>query len=163
MVAVADVEAIFRRHGWSYALTEDGRIATNFDGVGILLTVDAGELVRLASVAFRAAATERRAMQAHANDLDTFLAAVNRVEPEGHFELDRTRATVFYATVVTLGGGAQDDQRLGRSIALTVSAVRAIGSVVRDLVRGRLTLQQTLDILNRAVAEAERERRRRSA
>ncbi len=119
--------------------------------------------VRLASVAFHAAATERRAMQARASDLDTFLGAVNRAESDGRFEYDRERATIFYSTVVSLTGEPFDDVRLGRAIALTVSAVRAIGPIVRDLVRGQLSLQQALDILNRAVAESERERRRRSA
>lgn len=163
MITTADIEAIFRRHEWSYALTEDGRIATNFDGVVILLIIEAGDQVRLASVAFHAAATERRAMQARASDLDTFLGAVNRAETDGRFEYDRERATIFYSTVVSLTGEPFDDVRLGRAIALTVSAVRAIGPIVRDLVRGQLSLQQALDILNRAVAESERERRRRSA
>jgi hypothetical protein len=163
MITTGDIEAIFRRHEWKYALTQDGRIATNFDGVVILLTIEAGDQVRLASIAFHAVATERRAMQARASDLDTFLGAVNRTETGGRFEYDREGATVFYSTVVPLTGEPFDDVRLGRGIALTVSAVRAIGPVLRDLVRGQVSLQQALDILNRAVAEAERERRWRSA
>jgi hypothetical protein len=163
VITTADLEAIFRRHEWSYALTNDGRVVTNFDGVVILLSIEAGDQVMLASVAFHATATERRAMQARARDLDTFLGAVNRAETDGRFEHDRERATIFYSTAVSLTGEPFDDVRLGRAIALTVSAVRAIGPIVRGLVRGQVSLQQALAILNRAVVEAERERRRRSA
>jgi hypothetical protein len=163
VITMADIEAIFQRHRWSYARTEDGHLATSFDGVLILLMLEPEGVVKLAAMVFQATGSERGAMQARAAAVDTFLDAVNRVELGGRFAFDRDHAAVFFSTAVRLVGGPGDDLRLGQAIAFTVSAVRAVGPVVRDLVRGRLSLTQALDILNRAVAEQERERRRRSA
>ncbi len=143
MVTIADVERIFRRQGWSYRL-EGGVIVSRFDGVSVVIGVESGG-ARVGVIVFRG-----RVSPARASDLETFLAALNRAQPNGYLEYDRGRETVYFWTGVSLSGGPQDDQWLAQAIALAILAVKGVGPVVEALVSGRIALSQALAAIDRA-------------
>lgn len=157
MVTTAYIQGIFRRHGWSYEVDEDGDIRTGFAGVRMMIFIRPNG-VRVATIVFRARGREIQSMQARARDVELVLAAINTAATDGYFEYDHADA-VFYSTAVALtGSGSQDEAMLVHGLQLTVSAFRGVGPVVGRLVRGQITLQQALDVVDRAIREAQRHR-----
>lgn len=165
MVTIADVERAFRRRGWSYELTGNGNIGTSFDGVPMIIGVppnSPGAII--GSGVYLARGANLRAFQAHAGEVDTFLENfTSRITAGVEFQIERDADSVIIYTFVLLSGGAQDDDALAHGIAFTVTVVKVLSPVVEALALGQATARQAISALDSAIAEAEREMRRRSA
>jgi hypothetical protein len=165
MVTMSDVERAFQRRGWSYERTANGNIGTSFDGVPMIIGVPpngAGAII--GSGIYLARGGSRQAFQAHAGALDTFLANFTaRITASVEFQIDRDEDSVIVYTFVPLSGGTQDDAALARGIAFTVATVKVLSPVVEALALGQVTARQAINALDNALAEAERQMRRRSA
>lgn len=164
MVTTASIEQIFRRRGWPYRL-ESGFIVTSVEGVPLVIGVAGnGQDVMIGAPVYVARGANLRAFQAHIGDLDTFLSHfAAQMAGSMRFEITRDHDSVLFRTIVRLSGGAQDDAQLAQGIVFTVAVAQALRPLVEGIVHGQISAWQAIDILDRAIAEAEREMRRRSA
>jgi hypothetical protein len=157
VVTTAYIQGIFRRHGWSYQVDDDGDIRTGFDGVPLIIFVQPNG-VRIATIVFRASGREIQAMRARSREMELVLASINTVATDGYFEFDHDDA-VFYSTAIPLtGSGSQDEARLMHGLQLAVAAYKGVGVVIARLVRGQITMQQALEVIERAVRDSQRGR-----
>lgn len=155
-VGIAAVERVFQRQHWRYEL-RNGRIVTRFEGVSMLLGVESsGSAVVIIAPLYVAGAAHRRASQAHEHEVDTFLSAVNSDLTMGAYIRDVDAGDIYYMLGVQVRNGQVDDQELAEAIAYTVAVVKSLGPTVTALVEGQATLNDALEALRRALANARR-------
>jgi hypothetical protein len=168
MITLADVEAIFRRQGWNYRL-ENGRIVTSFGNVLMVIGIARnGRDVMITAAAYIANSADLSSFQAHRNEIRTFLGYVSshisfRGTASGSCTLVLEDDGVFVHTVVSFISGAANDAVLRDGIAITEFMVGAIRPFVVALAQGRITAQQAITGLDRALAELARRQGRQSA
>lgn len=159
-VGIAVVERVFQRKQWRYEL-RNGRIITRFEGVSMMLGMESSRnAVVIIAPLYVAGAAHRRASQAHEREVDTFLSAVNSDLTMGAYIRDVDAGDIYYMLGVQVRSGQVDDEELAEAIAYTVAVVKSFGPPVTGLAEGRVSLDDALEALRRAIATA---RRRQSA
>ncbi|HEX6122661.1 MAG TPA: hypothetical protein VFY89_05850 [Ktedonobacterales bacterium] len=160
-LSMTDIERIFRRQGWRYDLTDEDSLATDFNGVVMLLEVaENGQALVITAGVFITNDANRQTALAHGRDVDTFLAAVDYAITDARYYRSRESGSVFYSSRVPVpASGKLDDITLARALANAVDAANTFSPMIENMIHGRLTLQHALDILERAVQAAENLRR----
>jgi len=154
-LTIAIVERIFQRNRWRYELVR-GRILTQFNGVPMLIGVDARrEIVVLVTPLYMADDGDHLG-RARGQDIDTFLAAVNYVLPFGTYVREVATSNILYTLSISAEGGVVDEDELKGAVAFVVSTIKTFGSAVDALVKGLLTLDQALAALQHAINEMRR-------
>src|SRR5262245_31763442 len=154
-LTIAIVEQIFQRNRWCYELVR-GRMLTQFNGVPMLIGVDArGETIVLVTPLYLADKGDRLG-GSREQDVDTFLAAVNYVLPFGTYVREVASSNILYTLSISAHGGAVDEDELKGALAFVVSTIKTFGSAVDAMVKGLLTLDQALAALQHALIEMRR-------
>jgi hypothetical protein len=158
-LSIATVERIFRNHGWKYAI-EGGRLLTRFSGVPMVITIEREHsAVRIVVPLFIAEERSRGASRTRADDVDTFLSAVNYVLPIGAYVRDVEAGDIYYLLGIRAPGGNLDEEEFVEAIAHAVKTVLAFGPMVEAMVQGRLSLDDALQTLKQALTESRSSRR----
>jgi hypothetical protein len=156
---IADIERIFRRQGWRYNVTEDGELATNFNGVVMLIEVEEEcPAFDISAGVFITNEANRHVALEHHREVDSFLAAVNYFISDARYYRNRTTGTVIYTSHTHVRHGRLHDITMARALANAVDAVRTFSHMIDDLIHARLTLPHALDTLERAVRAADERR-----
>jgi hypothetical protein len=157
---MVDIERIFRRQGWHYNLTEEDSLATDFNGVVMLIEVEeGGQAFDITAGVFITNDANRQTAINHGHEVDSFLAAVNYLITDARYYRIRDTGTVIYTSHMRVPTGRLDDIILARAIANAVDAAQTFAPMIEDMIHERLTLPQALDILDRA-RDAVEERQR---
>jgi hypothetical protein len=160
-ISMTDIERIFRRQQWRYEITDDDSLATDFNGIVMLLEIEnGGQALLVTAGVFLTNDANRQTALAHGRDVDTFLAAVDYVITDARYYRSRETGSVFYTSRTPAPAtGKLDDIAIARALANAVDAARTFSRMIDDMIHGRLTLQHALEILDRAVQEADNQRR----
>src|SRR5262249_4337628 len=104
-LTIAIIERIFQRNRWRYELVR-GRILTQFNGVPMLIGVDARREIVVLVTPLYMADEGHRLGRAREQDIDTFLAAVNYVLPFGTYVREVATNNILYILSIAAEGGA---------------------------------------------------------
>jgi hypothetical protein len=149
------VERIFQHNRWRYELVRD-RILTQFNGVPMLIGVDTRRETVVLITPLYMEDEGARLGRARAQDVDTFLAAVNSLLPFGTYVREIATSNILYTLTVAAGGGMLDEDELKGAIAFVVGTIKTFGSAVDAMIKGLLTLDQALAALQHAISEMRR-------
>lgn len=140
------LEAIFRRQGWHYQIAE-GRLATSFDGVVMLLAVDEEREIVLIEVPI----TPGRGMSGYIEPrpeaeaaVAIYLLAANYQLALGAFSRDHHDGEIRFECNIPVLGTLLSDAQLQLAILVTVAAVASFAPTINELLTGRIPLWQAL-------------------